>query len=58
MIFLDGSYLTSPEIDRKDPLTTVLDHPIFSICPNPEISANNALAGEKRDFFSFFRLSL
>ncbi len=52
MVFLDGSYLTSQEINRKDPLTTVLDRPIFSICPNPEISANNALAGEKLDFFS------
>ena len=52
IIFTDGSYLTSPEINRKSPLVTVLDHPIFSVCPNPDIGANNELAGKKRDFFS------
>lgn len=52
LIFNDGSYLTSPKIERKTPLITVLQEPIFSVCPNPEISANNALAGQKRDFFS------
>lgn len=52
VIFTDGSYLTSPEIDRKNPLITVLQRPIFSICPNPEISSNNELAGKKRDLFS------
>lgn len=52
MVFLDGSYLFSPEIDRKTPLITVLQKPIYSICPNPEISADNELAGQKRDFVS------
>ncbi|MBP7710226.1 MAG: LPS-assembly protein LptD [Rickettsiales bacterium] len=52
IIFTDGSYLTSPEINRKNAITTVLDHPIFSICPNPEISADNSQAGKKRDMIS------
>jgi LPS-assembly protein len=52
IIFNDGSYLASPEINRKNALTTVLDHPIFSICPNPEISADNLLVGKKRDLIT------
>lgn len=52
LFFTDGSYLESPEIDRHTPLVTVLKRPIYSICPNPEISADNDLAGKKRDFFS------
>ncbi|MES2960839.1 MAG: LPS assembly protein LptD [Pseudomonadota bacterium] len=52
MIFTDGSYLDSPEIDRQTPFITVLQNPIFSICPNPEIVENNELAGKQRDFVS------
>lgn len=52
MIFSDGSYLDSPEIDRQTPFITVLQSPIFSICPNPEIAADNELAGKRRDFVS------
>lgn len=52
LFFTDGSYLESQEIDRRTPLITVLQRPIYSICPNPEISADNDLAGKKRDFFS------
>lgn len=52
IVFADGSYLTSPEVHRETPLVTVLQKPVYSICPNPEISANNELAGVKRDFFS------
>lgn len=52
MVFLDGSYLSSPEIDRKTPFVTVLQNPIYSICPNPDIGADNDLAGVKRDFVS------
>lgn len=52
MIFTDGSYLESPEIDRQTPFITVLQNPIFSICPNPEIAADNELAGKRRDFVS------
>jgi LPS-assembly protein len=51
IFFNDGSYLFSPQIDRKSPEVTVLQKPIFSICPNPEIAANNELAGQKRDMF-------
>lgn len=52
MFFNDGSYLFSQQIERKNPLVTVLQKPIYSICPNPEISADNDMAGKKRDFFS------
>lgn len=52
MVFNDGSYLSSPEINRQTPLVTVLDHPIYSICPNDEIAADTLLAGKKRDFAS------
>ncbi len=52
IIFNDGSYLTSPEINRQDPLITILQKPIFSFCPNPEISADNSLAGKKSDLLS------
>jgi LPS-assembly protein len=52
IVFNDGSYLSSPKIDRKTPLVTVLKNPIYSICPSPEISLNNELAGKKRDMAS------
>ena len=52
MVMADGSYLVSPEIDRETPNVTVLQSAIYSICPNPEISADNSLAGKKRDMFS------
>lgn len=52
IIFNDGSYLTSPEIIKESPVVTTLKNPIFSICPNPAISANNDLAGKKTDFIS------
>ncbi len=52
MVMIDGSYLKSPEIDRVTPEVTVLKSSIYSICPNSEISADNSLAGKKRDMFS------
>lgn len=52
IIFADGSYLVAPEIERKTPLITVLQHPTYSICPNPEIELDNSRAGEKRDLIS------
>ncbi len=52
LILSDGSYLTSPQIDRESPEVTVLQSSIFSICPNEEISENNTLAGKKRDMIS------
>jgi LPS-assembly protein len=52
IVFIDGSYLTSPEIDRQTPSLTVLQKPTYSICPNPEIGADNELAGKKRDLVS------
>ncbi len=52
LFFTDGSYLESQEIDRRTPLITVLQRPIYSLCPNPEISEDNDMAGKKRDFFS------
>lgn len=52
IFFNDGSYLNSPEIERVSPVKTVLQRPIFSFCPNPDISAHNEIAGQKRDFAS------
>ena len=52
MVFIDGSYLTSPEIDRETPQVTVLKKSLFSICPNPEISADNEMLGKERDLIS------
>ncbi len=52
IVFNDGSYLISPEIDRQDPLITVLQKPIFSFCPNPNISSDNSIAGTKPDLLS------
>lgn len=52
MVMNDGSYLTSPEVDRESPEITVLQRSVYSLCPNPEISADNSLAGKKRDLLS------
>jgi LPS-assembly protein len=52
IIFDDGSYLISPKIERKSQLVTILQSPIYSICPNPEISNDNEIAGKKSDFAS------
>jgi LPS-assembly protein len=52
MVFLDGSYLSSPEIERKTPQVTVLRKSTFSICPNPAIEKDNDLAGKKWDMLS------
>lgn len=52
MVMSDGSYLTSPQIDRETPEVTVLHSSIYSLCPNPEISADNSLAGKDRDMLS------
>lgn len=52
MVFLDGSYLSAPEIERKTPFITVLESPIYSLCPNEDIAKDNNLAGQERDFAS------
>jgi len=52
IVFDDGSYLISPKVERKSAVTTVLYKPIYSICPNPDISNDNEIAGKKRDFAS------
>lgn len=52
IFFTDGSYLKATRIDREDEMTSTLYDPIFSICPNPEISKNNESAGKTRDFAS------
>ena len=52
MFFVDGSYLISPQITRRNPLVTVLKNSIFSICPNPNISSNSDLAGKEIDLIS------
>jgi len=50
--FNDGSYLKSPDVKRQSPIKTKLKTPIYSICPNPKIAADNSLAGKSRDFIS------
>lgn len=52
LIFNDGSYLISPQITRKSPLITKLKTPIYSICPNPEISSDNNLVSKDKGLFS------
>lgn len=52
LILNDGSYLSSPKIERQTPLITHLRTSIFSTCPNPAISEDNELAGKKRDLLS------
>ncbi len=52
-IFLeDGSYLKSPKIDHISSRKTILQNPIYSICPNPDIAENNDIAGTKSDLFT------
>ncbi len=52
LIFNDGSYLISPKITRQSPLITILKNPVYSLCPNPEISSDNTILGKKRDLIS------
>lgn len=52
MVFIDGSYLSSPEIERKTPEITTLKKSIYSICPDESIAENNDLAGKKFDMLS------
>jgi LPS-assembly protein len=49
IVFKDGSYLSSPEIDRESPTSTTLYDSIYAICPDDEIVADNGLAGKKFD---------
>lgn len=52
LVLVDGSYLVSPQVERKSPTVTSIKNSIYSLCPNPEISQNNSLAGKKRDLLS------
>jgi LPS-assembly protein len=49
IIFNDGSYLTSPKIERSNPEKTTLRQSFYSLCPNDDIAENNELAGKKAD---------
>lgn len=40
IIFNDGSYVTSPYIDRQSKTKSILQHSLFSFCPNSEILAD------------------
>ncbi len=46
ILFNDGSYIFSSQINRQENDITTLKNPIFSICPNPDIALNNQLAGK------------
>ncbi len=52
LVLKDGSYLRSKQVDRKTPQITILQNPIYSICPSPQISVDDSLAGKKADLFS------
>ncbi|MBM3579439.1 MAG: LPS-assembly protein LptD [Alphaproteobacteria bacterium] len=52
VFFSDGSYIFATKTNREDPLTTTFEKPVFSICPNDEISQDNTKAGFLRDFAS------
>jgi len=49
IVFKDGSYLTSPEIDRETPTSTTLYDSVYAICPDDDIAEDNELAGKKFD---------
>lgn len=50
IFFNDGSYLLSKKIERKSESVTVLEDPVFSICPDEEIVADHEKAGKLRNF--------
>ncbi|MCE3255360.1 MAG: lptD [Rickettsiaceae bacterium] len=52
IVFNDGSYIKSPAIIRNNESETVINQPVFSICPNDEIKENNKLAGKDSDVIS------
>lgn len=41
IILIDGSYIESPKITKKNKSETVFDRPLFSVCPNPDISMDS-----------------
>ena len=49
IIFNDGSYLKSPEIERSSLEKTTLFKSFYSLCPNYDIATDNKLAGKNRD---------
>lgn len=49
IVFQDGSYLESPEIDRESETSTTLYNSTYALCPDEEIANNNSLAGKKFD---------
>jgi len=52
MIFSDGSYLKTSQVDRATPVITILKRPIFSLCPNKEINRDNDAIGKSADMIS------
>lgn len=50
IFFNDGSYLFSKKIERKSESITILESPIFSICPNEEIANDYGKADKLRNF--------
>ena len=52
ILFNDGSYIFSNQINRQDENKTNLKDNIFSICPNQEIVENETTAGKKPDFIT------
>ena len=52
ILFNDGSYIFSSEINRQANDITNLKNPTFSICPNPDIATNNQLAGKLADLIT------
>lgn len=52
LVLNDGSYLVTPKSDRLNENITVLKKPIYSLCPDENISKDDLQAGKKRDLLS------
>ncbi|MFM7702644.1 MAG: LPS-assembly protein LptD [Alphaproteobacteria bacterium] len=52
MFFIDGSYLFSKKIERKNSNQMILKKSIFSLCPNQEIVDDNYNAGKLWDMLT------
>jgi len=52
MFFIDGSYLFSKKIERKNGNQMILKKSIFSLCPNQEIVQDNYKAGQNLDMLT------
>ena len=50
MIFKDGSYIKASKVEKVNPLSTIFFNPIYSFCPNDDISKDDKNIGKEKDF--------